>query len=203
MQIMQISFAYRNNNFLLLQFELGVVQSGSADIDPEQATAVLPARSPLLALLVRGAGDEQLSTHKLDAGDVVGRQDDSAEDLPDRGDLDDGGSVIQGVPDVAILIDPEPVQVTLLLVLVMDALVGEATVLGVVVPRKDGVLRRVGEVHGLAIRGPAKAVGDDQTRLDLLLGLSKVKSVEGSWIQTNAMSESTLLWEKEKKKIMS
>ena len=174
-----------------------MVTSGSAHIDPEQAAAVLPARSPFLAVLVRGAGDEQFSTHKLGAGDVGGRQDDSAHDLPGRGNLDDGAAVIQGVPDVAILINPEAVRVTLPLVLVMDALVGDAAVLGVVVKREDGVLRRVGEVHGLAIRGPAKAVGDGQTRLELLLGLSKVKSVKGPWIQTNAMSESTLLRGKE------
>lgn len=66
------------------------------------------------------------------------------------------------MPDVTILIDPEPVQVTLFLVLVVNALVGEAAILGVVVPRKNGVLRRVSKVHGLPIRRPANAVGDGQ-----------------------------------------
>lgn len=76
MQIMHISFCGVPST--LLKVKLGVVQSGSADIDPKKATAILPARGPLLAVLVRGAGDEQLGTHKFNAGDVVGRQDDSA-----------------------------------------------------------------------------------------------------------------------------
>lgn len=107
-----------------------------------------------------GSSDEQLGADELRAGDVVRGQVDLADELPVGRDFEHARLAVDGVPEVAVRVDAAAVGLAGPLVAVEDALVGQAAVLGRVVPREHGPRRRVREVHGPLVRGPADRVGD-------------------------------------------
>lgn len=107
-----------------------------------------------------GSSDEQLGADELRAGDVVRRQVDLADELSPGRDLEHARLAVHGVPQVAVRVDAAAVRLARPLVAVEDALAGQAAVLGRVVPREHGPLRRVREVHGPLVWRPPDRVGD-------------------------------------------
>lgn len=141
-------------------------QPGSPNIDPEQAAAILDSIS---LGTVRRAGDEQLGAHELAARDIASRQFDLPHDLSLRRDLDDPALAVDGMPDVAVLVDTEPIGAPGAFVRVKDALVGQAAVGNVIIPCDHLLGGGVGEEDGLSVRRPANRVGYDNFGPDGLL----------------------------------
>src|SRR5690606_27812614 len=85
-------------------------------------------------------------------------------------DLEDARLAVHSVPDVAIDVDAEAVRAAGALVLVEDALVGDAARRKVVVEGEDLGRGGVSKVHGLVVRRPADRVGDREVLDELGAG---------------------------------
>lgn len=136
-----------------LHLKLEQIQPRSSDIDLENRTSILLAQP--LAVMIRRSGDDQFRLGKLDASDVSRRELHLPHNLPLRVDLDDSSLAVDGVPDVAVDVDAEPVWASGALVLIEDAAIRHVACVCVVVKGVDLADGGVGKVHGLAVGRPA------------------------------------------------
>lgn len=137
---------------------------------PKDRTAHLDALAHVATHLVLARRDEKLLADKLHAGDVSRRHAHAACDFALRADAQHHGLAVKRLPHVALDVDPQAVGLRVALVLVEDALVRHGARGRVVGKGKDLARGRVRKVHGLAVRGPADAIGDGELVQDLGLG---------------------------------
>lgn len=136
-----------------LHLKLEQIQPRSSDIDLENRPSILLTQP--LAVMIRRSGDDQLRLGKLDASDVSRRELHLADDLPLGVDLDDSSLAVDGVPDVAVDVDAEPVWASGSFMLIEGAAVRYGARVCVVVKGVDLADGGVGKVHGLAVGRPA------------------------------------------------
>jgi hypothetical protein len=162
-----------------LKLVLEWVQTRRTNVHPEHGATVALA-DLVAAVVVRGAGDEQLGTGKLHARDIARRQLDLAHNLALAVNLDDAALAVDGVPDVAVHVDAEAVDAAGALVLVEDALVGGGAGLCVKVVCQDVTSRGVCKVECLVVGRPADRVGNGKTGGELGL-VSRAECEERSY----------------------
>lgn len=166
----------------LLQLEQKRLQAGGSNVKPIQATTKLNLLSSPFPLGHGGRRNEQLGADKLHASDVLGGQMDLAQQLTIWRDFQHLALTVQGRPQIAVDVDAVAVGLGRPVMMVEDALVGDAAVVKRVVVRVQRSRRRVREVHCLVIRRPADGVGDgDGLAHDFAAGGLALEEVEGSF----------------------
>ena len=118
-------------NTLRCKLELIRLQTSHTNIHSKQGTAILLAFA--LAIRIPSCSNEKLRADKLYAGDVLSWQGNLTNKLALRRDLQHAALTIYGVPHVSIHVNAVAVWLSGSLVQVEHSLVGDATILRVVV----------------------------------------------------------------------